>query len=99
MGTIVTLVPRETTPARPVGERPADDGIDDGIAPVVPLRPVTMYGNAVHRLIQPVDAEPGTRLTAHGDPAGLSGSVGYDPGPLARALMSMAAPTTPATDR
>jgi hypothetical protein len=89
MSTIVTLVPRDTTPARPLGEQPSDDAGNDGIAPVVPLRPVTMHGNTVHRIIRPVDAEPGTRLTAHGDPAGLSGSVVYDPGPLARALMAL----------
>jgi hypothetical protein len=90
MSTIVTLVPRDTAPVRALGQQ-ADCNDVDGIAPVVPLRPVTMYGNTVHRLIQPVDAEPGTRLSAHGDPAGLSGSVGYDPGPLAKALMGMAA--------
>jgi hypothetical protein len=90
--TIVTLVPRTTPPARPVGGQPFDD--DRGIAPVVPLRPVTMHGNTVHRLIQPLDVRPGTRLTASGDPAGLTGSCGFDPGPLARALMQM-----DATDR
>ena len=86
--TIVTLVPRDAAPARPVGQRPTETV--GALAPVVPLRPVTMRGNTVHRLIQPVSAAPGTRLTAHGDPAGLSGSYGFDPGPLARALMAMA---------
>ena len=77
--TIVTFEPRDTTPARPIGGQPADLA-DDGIAPVVPLRPVTMYGNTVHRLIQPLDVAPGTRLDVHGAP-----------GRLASALMATAA--------
>ncbi len=57
------------------------------LAPVIEL-PVRMHGN---RVIEPVDAAPGTRLTAKGDPAALTGEFGYDPGPLARALMAMRA--------
>jgi hypothetical protein len=85
--TIVTLVPRTTPPVRPVEGQTFDDV--PGIAPVVPLRPVTMHGNTVHRLIQPLDVRPGTRLIASGDPSRLTGGHGFEPGPLARALMQL----------
>jgi hypothetical protein len=86
--TIVTLVPRDTTPARLLG--PAADPGEDGLAPIVPLRPATLHDDVV-RLIEPLHAPAGTvlrdfRFTDNvvADPESS------DPGPLARALMAAA---------
>jgi hypothetical protein len=85
--TIVTLVPRDTTPARPVGRAAAS--VDEGLAPVVPLRPATLHDGVVHRLIQPLHVPAGTvlREVRFTDNVVVD-TESYDPGPLARALMA-----------
>ena len=87
--TIVTLVPRDTTPARPVGGTAAP--ADEGIAPVVPLRPATLHDGVVHRLIQPLSVPAGRvlREMRFADNVVVD-PESYDPGPLARALMAAA---------
>ena len=79
---IVTLVPRETTPARPVhttDPRPTERPL----ATVTPLPTVRPTG----RVISPLDTA--RNVPAPGRRAHLAQVTDQEPGPLARALMEL----------